>query len=454
VAFPGGLDAYRGPGRLLHFPDNDGHDPIIYDYGRVHPWSSCVMNAEGTWTEYRTPREITGRIRDVYVAYRPVGGAEGTFQIDRVLPIRVAADPDATDTLLAFEGGTGDKGEPGQPASQSLMGFVLLRTTGATGYDAHIAFRGSRSGKAMRAFFEALSTGDASGNPDWITDLGWAQIDASSGGGHVTTIGAVARGFATCTASMLPTVFACLQKAAELRGSAPRNIYVTGHSLGGALAQHFTSAVLLGNLYGPDAAGPAMPAELRSWPWTRLKLITFGAPRAGDAAWAEYLTVQGLDSEFFDAGLYPYDDAALESTAPEIAPRLLNAERAAAYRVLISTDPITSDVLAGGEHVGKTVYANQRCGSSPVGIPDVDSHEPEEIRELILEATADTRTPPVAWRYLDMRELNPTRDEDERGSPEEFRKLKDAILSYYADRGLTFDADAFIADFDLMLSLE
>jgi len=58
----------------------------------------------------------------------------------------------ARDVLLVFEGGTGDKGDPGQPSSQSLMGFVLLRHA-PTGdhYDVHVTFRGNRSGSAGRA---------------------------------------------------------------------------------------------------------------------------------------------------------------------------------------------------------------------------------------------------------------------------------------------------------------
>lgn len=60
-----GLDAYRGPGVLAGLENNATHDPIVYDYSRLHPWSDALMNASGTWTEYLTPREITGRIRAV-----------------------------------------------------------------------------------------------------------------------------------------------------------------------------------------------------------------------------------------------------------------------------------------------------------------------------------------------------------------------------------------------------
>src|SRR5207249_4513182 len=148
------------------------------------------------------------------------------------------------------------------------------------------------SGSAERAVSQAISTTAASGNPDWITDLGFAVVDTSGGAGDVTTIGGVSRGFARSMKSILPTVLQCLGKIAEARGGeAPANIYVTGHSLGGALAQHFASAVLLGNQLGPGGAGPSMPAALALWPWKQLKLVTFSAPRAGDYAWASALTV-------------------------------------------------------------------------------------------------------------------------------------------------------------------
>ncbi len=454
VGDPDGLFDVRGPGVLVGFPDNARHDPILYDYSQLHPWSSNVVNVEEKWTMYDTPDQITDRISDVYVAYRPIGGSESAVTIERVQPGRVDADPDATDILIAFEGGTGDKGEAGQPDSQSLMGFVLARSRGAgAGYDVHIAFRGSRSGSASRALFEALSTENASGNPDWITDLGYRMVGEDDGVGDITTEGEVHRGFAKSMQSMLPKVFAGLEFAADANQDAPTNIYVTGHSLGGGLAQHFTSAVLLGEEYGPDGSGPAMPPALRAWPWTDIKLITFGAPRAGNETWAKTLTSRRLQSEFYDDGLIPYDWDAIDSAEPEIVPRLTDASRPVGYRVLISTDPITTDVFDAGRSVGTTVYVNLVCGNGPVGLPDFAAHEPEAIRDFILLATADPRTPEEAWRYLDMDELNPDRDASAKGTPEEFDKLRDAVLDYYEDRDLWFDDQRFEDNFDLMMSL-
>ncbi|WP_424094383.1 lipase family protein [Moorena producens] len=80
---------------------------------------------------------------------------------------------------------------------------------------------------------------------------------------------------------MLPTILACLQGIHQDKGGPPRTIYVTGHSLGGALACNFTSAMLLSNTYGPYGMGSKMPDELKPWPWRSMQLITFAAPVVG-----------------------------------------------------------------------------------------------------------------------------------------------------------------------------
>ena len=450
-----GLDAYRGPGVLGGFDDNPRHDPIVYRYANLHPWSPAVTNAQHRWTEYLTPRQITGRIKHVYMCTRPSGQAQGAVTIEQIRPRRDDADPTASDVLLAFEGGTGDKGEPGQPASQSLMGFVLLRNQAGGAYDVHIAFRGSRSGSGPRALLQAFSADDAAGNPDWITDLGYDRRGADQGAAHISTTGAVSRGFARTMQSILPPLSRCLVEVAGIkRGAAPNNIYVTGHSLGGALALHFVSAVLLGDQYGPGGVGEKMPAALRGWPWQQVKLVTFSAPRSGDERWARTLTESGLDSEFFSAPLIPFDTDALAATDPRIVERLIDRHRPAGFRALLSRDPLTSEkVGAGGKHVGKTVYANQPTLQDLLAPPDLDAHEPVELRQFMVDGLADPRIPAIAWRYRSMSELNPERNEAASGSPQELRKLAAAVKRYHAEQGLWFDQAAFERDVELRLSL-
>lgn len=436
-----GLKGYRGPGALNAYADNPTHDPIIYDYRLVHPWSDTITNAAGTWTEYLTPKEITGRIKRGYICYRPTGKPETTSSITGIDQKNARRDQDASDVLLAFEGGTGDKGEAGQPHSQSLMGFVLLRQKTGGGYDAHIAFRGSRSGSAARAAIQSFSDGDAKGNPDWITDLGYNKLSPGQGGALISTTGRVHRGFARSMQSILPQLMRCLQKAAALKkNKPPENVFVTGHSLGGALVQHFAAAVLLGNRYGPDGSGPAMAGPLKNWPWQNLKLLTYGAPRTGDQDFATALTVNKLQSEQFATAFNPVDRNALNVTDPSILARLSDAQTPAGFRVLNSKDPITTEKFIGGKHVGKTVYVNKRKDFDAVSRPDFSAHEQRKIRDDMLTSLKGPGIPALAIRYVSMEGINPQRDKKKKGTEAEFQKLVASIKAYYEKRDIWFDA--------------
>lgn len=467
LASRAGIDAFRGPGALSGFDDNPAHDPIVYQYSRLHPWSDTLTNPGlGPWVEYRTPSRITSRVRELYVCTRTIGatraeydgGVEGSVSLDMIAARRDDAAPDAQDVLMAFEGGTGDKGLLHQPASQSLMGLVLLRSTPGDTFDIHIAFRGSRSGSATRAIVQALSSGDAGGNPDWITDLGFdeefhPQISADPG--H-----RVSRGMATAVESAFPTLFHCLDQVVGPRGTAPRHIYVTGHSLGGGLAQLFTSAVLMGDAYGPD--GDRMPDSLRAWPWEDTKLITYGAPRIGNGPWAEALTTTHLDSQFFVSDpSSTYDLAGVGITSLEIIPRLLDPTAPAGYRVLIPNDPVTTGRVVGGGPVGESVYLAQPSVWDSYAPPEARAHEPIFEREFMLDTLRDDRTlpggepliPETAWEYRETSDVNPERDDAGAGTRAEYEKLATAIRRYYAGRDLWFDSDAFDASFTTFLDL-
>lgn len=397
------LGGYRGPGRLAGFPDNPQHDAVIYRYDGLYPWNSTIANAGSRWVEYLTPTAITNEIRDVHMCYRKTARPAGEVAIERVVSNRSLRASGGRDVLLAFEGGTGDKNEGGQPASQSLMGFVLLRhLPDSKEYDIHVAFRGSRSGSLSRAVRQGISTTNARGNADWITDLGFDLTDATSAAGDITKIGKVHRGFAQSMKSILPQVFGCLGKAASLvPGLRPRNIYVTGHSLGGGLAQHFVSAALLGDQYGPNGTGVAMPKALRLWPWQQIKLISFSAPRAGDEMWARALTTDGLASDFHARDELRYDYDALPANDPGIVSRLIDTETPAGFRVLISNDAVTTSLLADRKPVGKTVYADQLGLLSTIAPYDPNSHEPVVIRDKMIANLNDVSIPPIAWRYRD-----------------------------------------------------
>ena len=432
-----GLQAIRGPGRLGGFADNPDHDPILYQYSRLHPWSHSITNDIGQWIDYRTPPALTDPIAEVHVCTRPTGKPEGTYQLDTLVPGRVDAAAGARDVLMVFEGGTGDKGEPGQPVSQSLMGLALLRFGDDDVYDLHIAFRGSRSGSSTRAALEAVSTDHPTGNPDWITDLGVRPVPDPT----ISTVGEVARGVARSVGTVLPTLFGCLDEVGgRVQPTPPARIFVTGHSLGGGLAQQFTSAVVQGSAYGPG--GDRMPASLAAWPWAQAKLITYGAPRVGSETWAHALSEDHLASAAFSAR-YAYDGDAISVLDADILPRLADTTRGAAYRVLVPTDPITNSYLVTGAHVGQTVYLAEPRDTSP---PDTSFHEPEVIRAFMVDTLRDPdRLPASAWRYVALETWSPDRQAEQAGTPAEYDKLIEANAAYYATRGLWFDDEAFSA---------
>lgn len=442
-----GAAAVRGPGRLTGLPDNPLHDPILYQYSRLHPWSDALTNPDGEWTEYRTPRELTGPIAEVQLCSRTLGGALGDVDVTSLPPLRDDADPGARDVLLAIEGGTGDKGEEGQPASWSLVAVVLLRFVGGDRYDVHVAFRGSRSGSGLRAVVGALSTEEAEGNPDWITDLGTRLVDAPD----ISTTGQVFRGNAASVASTAPQLFACLDAAAGELG-APEHIYVTGHSLGGANAQHLASAILRGDTWGPGGEG--MPASVADWPWESLKLITYGSPRVGDEEWAEEMTTEDLDSQYWvQRRTSRWDAAAIGVTDLAVIPRLLDADRPAGYRVLIPTDPITSELIAGVKHVGQTVYLEVPTPEDAGALPDFEDHEPLEIRARMTDVLRDDRIPSEAWRYHAMEDLHPERVEEEAGTGAEYRRLADVVSAWYAERDQAFAGEEYEAGVEELLGL-
>ena len=450
---------YRGPGRLAGFDDNPLHDPILYRYDGLAPWQSAITNTGDRWVEYLPSAPIADRIHDVYMCQRRPSAAHDTVSVGRVASNSAARGSGARDVLLAFEGSTGDKGETGHPASQSLLGFVLLRHRAGSGaYDIHISLRGSRSGSLLRAVAQANWDVRARGNPDWITDLGYGLVSPEDKAAHITTTGAVHRGFARSLELTLPNIFACLGKAASLGpGSRPENIYVTGHSPGGGLAQQFVSAMTLGDQYGPNGGGPAMPRALRTWPWQQIKLITFSAPRAGDPVWAETLTTQVLASDFHARDRLRYDYNALVPNDPSIVARLADPTTPVGYRVLVTTDAVSTSVVAGRKPVGKTVYADKLRSLAIAAPYDPDSHEPAVVRDFMVASLSDSDIPPALWRY---RKFSLAKA-GEAGNPERemdlYTRLQTIYLRYHSGLNPDFDAAAFERDaeiFNLLLAEE
>jgi hypothetical protein len=288
-------------------------EPIIANYAQIYPWRPAFTRPtreDEPWIVYNSPSVITDRIKEVHMVqyYRSAGPNHNKPKV-RADPIHTQRPvqnrqniPAATDLLYCFEGGTGairsDKTEGDKSerkyAAWSMMGFVLARTItnaelnitanpgAAAGYNVYIVFRGSRSGKLRpkEAGFKEK------GNPDWVTDFDLNQVVSDE---ELSAQGSVCRGFGTSIKSMLlPVEKAMTEIHAAKAQKPPRSIYVTGHSLGAALACHFTSAMVCGTKYGPSGAGKDMPDSLKLWPWSSVQLVTFSSPVVGGAAFKKY----------------------------------------------------------------------------------------------------------------------------------------------------------------------
>ena len=288
----GGPGYMRSPQSTM-WPMNDKLDPILSDYTRISPHLlGLVQSYKGYdgWITYRSPTSITDPIGQVFMVEYGINNGPNSQKPEGFVkpvawplaaPANLQTQPDL---LYCFEGGTGGiRNKASDGAVWSLMGFVLAREDTASTqtqkpYDVFIVFRGSRSGRVsvpmrMSSYFFL-----SKGNPDWVTDLDLAttsgQTQVSSRPTH--------RGFATAMTTMLPTIEAALSdlvtkmKNNRPTSSLPRNIYVTGHSLGGALATCFASAVLCGDFK------QRLQQTTPNWPWRSLSLKTFAAPPAGE----------------------------------------------------------------------------------------------------------------------------------------------------------------------------
>lgn len=265
---------YSGPNAARGWPDsNINLDPILTNYKHLDAQSPGFTRDGERYLALRAPAYITDRIKLIEgVRYR---SKPTSFPFSDVERYQIREYPSGDNHLIVFEGGTGIVG--GTEPSWSLMGFVLMQKT-STGYDAHIVFRGSRSGSSLsKTVWKAQDLiGVAKGNPDWITDLrGMKQIEQPM----ISKVGKVTEGFSNALPTMLGSITAAC-KYLEEKYPPPEHIYVTGHSLGAGLASQFVSAVELGN-YGDE-----LRREVKSWPWNNATLMAYAQPIPGDSTMA------------------------------------------------------------------------------------------------------------------------------------------------------------------------
>ncbi len=264
----------RGPGSTRGWPVNTDLDPVLTDYSQIAPWRGALTNDGVNHRYIRTHPSIAGRISTaVACAYdaeregRPINPTFSTI-------IERAADGD--DRLYTFEGGTGSY--DGRPHAWSLVGIVLERAT-TSGYDVHIAFRGSQSGDAYRAAYQGFVT--EAGNPDWVTDMEFLKTIEDH---RISPVGSVTLGLRDSITTSFSSLVQCLEDIAERRPTPPDRVHVTGHSLGGALAVQLAAALSVGSFRH------ALPESLRDWPFDDIDVVTFGAQKSGDHAFANHVS--------------------------------------------------------------------------------------------------------------------------------------------------------------------
>ena len=319
-----GMEHLRGPGATRGWATNTALDPILTDYRRMDP-ARCVITNDGSKHRLmQTHPSIVGNLAETIVCeYRDMRGGH---PVEPYFAQRLSQQPGATDRLYTFEGGTGSI--DGQPPAWSMLGLILDRTT-ANGYEVHIIFRGSQSGDAHRAAYQGFVS--EFGNPDWVTDMEFLQTVSDP---RIAPRGHVTLGLRDSIVSSLGTISRCLDDIASRRGVAPTKVHVTGHSLGGALAVQFASALSIGS-FRQTLQGP-----VREWPLDTIALTTFGAQKSGDGAFAHVLS-----------------------------------ERLDARRVWVHGDPIPE--FPANEHVGTPIrLENGRIGTV--------NHEPAVIRRTLL----------------------------------------------------------------------
>ncbi|MBP7861161.1 hypothetical protein KA183_05725 [bacterium] len=271
---------YSGPNAARGFGDSNFNlDPILSNYKYIDAQLPTFNRDGEIFLALQAPSYITQNIKTIEgVRYKSRPTSYPHNDTER---FSIRQYPGGDDHIVVFEGGTGNTGTIGGAGatdpSWSLMGFVMMKKT-ASGYDAHIVFRGSRSGSSLlKTVWRAQNfIGEPKGNPDWITDLrGMKQVEQPL----ISKVGKVTQGFSESLPTMLGTITASCKHLEQTYG-APEHIYITGHSLGAGLATQFLSAVMQGS-YGDE-----LRQEVKSWPWQNATLVAYAQPIPGDPIWA------------------------------------------------------------------------------------------------------------------------------------------------------------------------
>lgn len=234
-------DLYAGPACVGGQGDSNATlDPVLTNFSQLRPRDPAFTGDGAVFIALQAPAYLVNTISRVS-ACTYSSAWRSAWPHGQAVLTSLVEEGGGEDELIAFEGGTGSFKD--SAAAWSPMGFVLKRTRDDGTYDAHIVFRGSRSGNAVRALLGGRDGwfNGPTGNADWVTDMASGlQRDAYVGGD-----GTVAVGFAAALKRCMGTLQAALRELNRKYG-APQTIQVSGHSLGAALASLCIGALTSG----------------------------------------------------------------------------------------------------------------------------------------------------------------------------------------------------------------
>jgi hypothetical protein len=255
-------------------------DPIITNYRQIDPKLPAFTGDGSKYLVLRAAQYVTDNLRRVKLAH-----CTGP---DAATLVELHDYGSGSDEMIIFEGTTGIVG--GEVGAVSPMGYVLKRQSDrGSDWDAHIVFRGSRSGSAARALSQGMSgpISGPSGNADWVTDMASSFV---SNARDIDWVGGkAAAGMVHALQGCEPSLLAALSELAK-QGT-PQKIHVTGHSLGAALASTLCAALSLTRAGNAASLGRTVrKGTMASWPWDNIQGWFFALPPTGSKDFCETFT--------------------------------------------------------------------------------------------------------------------------------------------------------------------
>jgi len=215
-----------------------------YGYQKLDPTKNALYHeGNNTWTLFR-PQSLANTIKEVFLVTDPASP-----QASITSPAGAVGQAE----LYCFTGSTGLL--PAPPPStglESLMGFVLHNPQD---HSVHIVIRGTQGGSPLYQQFGNKT------HPDWASNLS----------------------ILVAIAAKDPTV---------------AKLYVSGHSLGGALATFCASALTIGQFGADLRNNPAFT----NWQWQNLELITFSSPPVGNYTFVNALNASVKNRRIWISG--------------------------------------------------------------------------------------------------------------------------------------------------------